>query len=1107
MLLWIPLLLQGQINPRGVPFIYNYAPEETSGSQQNWCIVRDLQGFLYVGNQEDGVMIFDGEDWSDVAVSNQSRIYHMAVSKEGIVYVGAVNEFGYLSPDLTGRMQYISLAGGLDSLSKGTQYVYDVLFMGEEVWFCTKPYLYRYLPEKDTVLTISHAKSNSLYGFHTFQVGDQAFRGDHLMGLMVQEGDTSFLAPGGGFYSRKALMFGIPFGEDEILFGTYQSGIFVYNRISGQSRPFTNARFQQVFTDLHPVYHGAQVGSDLFAIGTLEAGGCYIFNSRGELIYHLNKREGLRDDLITYVYSDREGDDYGHMWLALTDGLARVDLNLPFGVFDESYGFNSYILSINEFEGNLYLGTGSGVYAKTTDAEDRVFFEKIKEIGIQGNQLLYFKPQGEAPKFLAATIEGIYEIKSGGTVTLIDELIDNLDYEGKRYYVNQIAVSSVYPNRLYLGTSGGVIVLQYLGNDRYRELKSYSHVLLTEVVTLAEDTEGQLWVASNLEGVFRMRFEDEKVQIDTFGLEQGLPALNRNFVYLTEDKVTLATVNGMHVLDADQQSFVPDKRFGNELSGGKVSTLRLSGDREGSYWIGARDQTRGDRDYLLSSLSDGKLISAPFLKLPSKSTDVYFEDSKGTVWMGKSNVLYSVNKESLLAFTPARYPAITNRVVVGMDSVIFEGRYYKILPDGRRVVDLYQSEDLMPSIRYRLNNITFSFSSVFYEEVDQMEYAYYLEGFDRGWSSWQDISYKEYTNIPFGKYTFKVKSRNVYQQESEVAEYSFTILKPWYHTLLAYVGYLILGVLLLIGIIKVYTRRLKNENIRLEGIVAERTAEVVKQKEELESSIHYASRIQRALLPSEKSFQTVFSENFILFRPRDIVSGDFYWMSQVGSKVFVCAADCTGHGVPGAFMSLLGISFLNEIVNSKGVYDPDKILNDLRDHVINSLKQTGTDVNETKDGMDLGMSVFDFDQRKVFFAGAYNPLFRIRPLTKEERQNVDAIKVSRGDLLNEEYYLEQIAADRMPIGISGKQLDPFRAKEVPMIPGERFYMFSDGYVDQFGGEKGKKLLVKNFKRLLLRFQTENLDNQHSKLNDYLDEWMGTQYGQIDDILVVGLEIP
>jgi serine phosphatase RsbU (regulator of sigma subunit) len=379
-----------------------------------------------------------------------------------------------------------------------------------------------------------------------------------------------------------------------------------------------------------------------------------------------------------------------------------------------------------------------------------------------------------------------------------------------------------------------------------------------------------------------------------------------------------------------------------------------------------------------------------------------------------------------------------------------------------------------------------------------------LEGYDNKWSDWEKVSYKDYTNLSFGKYTFKVKARTVTEIESKEAEYSFIILKPWYLTPLMIILYIIATILSVLGIIAAYTKRLKNENIRLEGIVAERTAVVVKQKEELESSIHYARRIQMALLPSESILTENIKNYFVLFKPRDIVSGDFYWMEKKGERLYIVAADCTGHGVPGAFMSLLGMSFLDEIIDKESAPRADFILNQLRLHVTESLKQIGGE-DEAKDGMDIALLVIDFNSKHIEFSGAYNPCFRVKKLTENEavKYEGDSTEMSDGTMSNGKYLLETIFASKMPIGISSKMNEDFVFYDWVLEKGISYYLFSDGYIDQFGGEHGRKFMKKNFKKLILEIQDYPMSKQKELLEENLRNWMG-QTPQIDDILVMGI---
>lgn len=260
---------------------------------------------------------------------------------------------------------------------------------------------------------------------------------------------------------------------------------------------------------------------------------------------------------------------------------------------------------------------------------------------------------------------------------------------------------------------------------------------------------------------------------------------------------------------------------------------------------------------------------------------------------------------------------------------------------------------------------------------------------------------------------------------------------------------------------------------------------VSRQKDDILDSITYARKIQSAMLPPEQYVHEILDEVFILFRPRDIVSGDFYWIKQVNHYVILAAADCTGHGVPGAFMSLLGISFLNEIVQRREITRAGEVLNELRKQIRNSLRQHGQ-AEESMDGIDMALCVIDQRDNVLQYAGANNPLYLIRN------------NEGSAELL-------EYKADRMPLGYFQGRTTPFRTTEIPLESGDILYLFSDGYVDQKGGRDNKKFLSKRFKELLLKIHQEPMKEQNRLLDSTISEWMGDN-PQIDDILVMGLRI-
>jgi serine phosphatase RsbU (regulator of sigma subunit) len=279
-------------------------------------------------------------------------------------------------------------------------------------------------------------------------------------------------------------------------------------------------------------------------------------------------------------------------------------------------------------------------------------------------------------------------------------------------------------------------------------------------------------------------------------------------------------------------------------------------------------------------------------------------------------------------------------------------------------------------------------------------------------------------------------------------------------------------------------------------ILKEQREELRHQKEEIISSITYAKYIQSSILPEEEQLESLLGEHFVLYLPKDIVSGDFYWISGIENKVVIAAGDCTGHGVPGAFMSMLGTALLNEIVNKEYITHPGVILRHLRKEVINSLQQKG-DKGGQKDGMDIAICTLDRDNMKLQYSGAINPLYLVRKAGLSPAGKV------RGEV-SDGYQLYEIKGDIMPIGLSDR-MEQYTLNEMDIFRGDTFYMFSDGYPDQFGGSPSKKFGYSKFRDQLLKNSSLSMSEQKSALEKVLKEWMGSE-NQIDDILVMGFRI-
>ncbi len=270
----------------------------------------------------------------------------------------------------------------------------------------------------------------------------------------------------------------------------------------------------------------------------------------------------------------------------------------------------------------------------------------------------------------------------------------------------------------------------------------------------------------------------------------------------------------------------------------------------------------------------------------------------------------------------------------------------------------------------------------------------------------------------------------------------------------------------------------KDEIERQRDLAAAQRDQIAYQKKHIEDSIMYAKRIQTALIPSLELFSDKL-EHFVLYKPLAIVSGDFYWVSTVDNKQIIISADCTGHGVPGAFMSMLGVTMLNEIINSKGVIMPDQIAEDLRQGVIKSFNQV-VDEDSLKDGMDIAICTVDFDKDILWFSGANCPLYLIRG----------------GELIH-------YRGDKMPIAIHYR-MQPFTLHKIELQKDDKFYIFSDGFADQFGGPKQKKFMSMQLKQTLVAMNDTPMLKQAEELNKIFEEWRGDS-PQVDDVTLIGVK--
>ena len=414
------------------------------------------------------------------------------------------------------------------------------------------------------------------------------------------------------------------------------------------------------------------------------------------------------------------------------------------------------------------------------------------------------------------------------------------------------------------------------------------------------------------------------------------------------------------------------------------------------------------------------------------------------------------------------------------------------------------------SLAYNNNYLTFNFISITQKQSKKVKYQYKLEGIDENWSAITNRTEAPYGNLPQGKYSFKVKAMNSEGYWSDEFNYTFTIRPPWWKTWWAYSIYGLLIITTVILIVWWNGRRLRvraielTEEVRIATVVIREekakiefaNVEISKQKEiveekhkEITDSINYALRIQQAFLPDKKEIYLSLPQSFILFKPKDIVSGDYYFFHNAPSPsgragegpIFIAVVDCTGHGVPGAFMSMVGSERLTDAVQQSN--NTSEILSLLNKGVKTSLKQSSKG-ESTRDGMDIAICSVDTKNRIVKYAGANRPMWIIGN-GQTEVEEIKGTKVAIGGLTNDDQH--------------------FDTHEIKLQQGDTFYICTDGYADQFSGHDGKKLMTRKLKEILVSIQNKTMQEQEQYLDNFVEGWKGRNE-QVDDILVIGIRV-
>ncbi|MCK5170677.1 MAG: PAS domain-containing protein, partial [Bacteroidales bacterium] len=675
----------------------------------------------------------------------------------------------------------------------------------------------------------------------SFCVNNQFYVREWGKGLLKLVNDSLKLIPGSEQFENERVYVMLPYEEDKILIVARKHGVFIYTESSGFEKP---RGFEKVdnFLIKNQIYSGTKLNNEYFVLGTVHDG-LIIIDKTGNILRHINKKNGLQDNSIWKIYTDSRK----NIWTGLNDGISYITINSPFSLYDDKAGLLGAVYSTINFRNTLYIGTSLGVFCKDHQ-NNFTMLENTK-----GQSWYLSEIQGE---LYSAHYEGILKI-NGNTAENVAKISNTWTF---LELVN-------HPGYFIAGTSdNGLILLEYKNKKLTTKHKIKGFDESSRWVK--EDNNGNIWVTSEFKGVYRLKLNetlDSVVKLDFYNSDHGLPANTHNFVFKIKTanqntRIVFGTEKGIYKFNQRTNRFVPDKVF-NKLSEKEESIDKFVQDCKGNIYY-----QQGDEKGVLLFQTDStyKIKRTPFLKYKG----LFIEN----ICIIDSTNIFFCSKDGIITYNPrilpdynVSFPVLMRQVFVN-DSLIFGGT-----KDSNDVFEL----------PYKQHNLQFAFSALYFEDHHKTQYSYKLEGYNKNWSEWSLKTEKEYTNLPEGNYIFKVKAKNIYDKESTITQYRFVILAPWYRTIIAYIIYGISTFFLIWLIVKLYTINLKREKDNLEKVVKERTIEIFQQKEEIIAQSEHVASVNREL--EKLSIIVQETDNAVILARPD---GQIEWVNEGFYKLY-----------------------------------------------------------------------------------------------------------------------------------------------------------------------------------------------------------------------------
>lgn len=1034
----------------GVPFVRNYSSRDIKGSATIWGIAQTSDDVMHFGASET-LFSFNGQSWSTYKFPSNT-VRSLDKDHQGNLYVGLKKDFGLMEKDKEGELQFHSLLDKVPEEKKDFADIWNTHHTKYGTFYFAFNRCFWYNGESIKVFDAHFAAHLA------FESNGELYAIFKKEGLKRFNGNDFELLPGGEQFIRQNLFMVCEQKKNQLMIFSKETGFWHLNLLTGEVKDFNPEREEELITNR--VYHGIQIDKNLFVLATL-GNGLYIMTGEGKIIGHFTTETGLLSDNIKYLYLDKTNS----LWVGTAKGICYIDIKLPFAFYTPKEGLKGFPRHVAKLNNEVYVATGNGVYRY--DRQETDFTQTFKLVDNLTVQAWEFAQAGG--RNFIGTSDGLMELTG-----------NHLKPIGRFNTVFVLHRSTRDPNLLYLGLVDGLAIArvteQGIKLHQFKQIES-------QVDYMAEGPGGHLLFTPRLDSVlvidpssFEEPYELKMIKLppDSGKSLTSIPSIIDNTPYIFKE-------SGTYTMDAETGKLVKARELHIETDHiePNITINSVFKYAKNKMWcIGVREN--GESIVLSATLTDTNgyyAESYPGIRITEK---IY----NPRTLLILDDYMWIPGSEGLIRVELNKTGRMEKDFHVSIDAVYFQD---SLVPSGMR-------EQEYPHYH---NSFKFTFAALDYQNPVKNEFQVILEGRENIWSDWFTTPYKEYSNLPDGQYTFKVRSRNVYGQLSQTKSYAFTVAPPWYFTWYAYTGYVLALLVFGFTISKVSTYRLKKTKLELEKKVHERTQIIAQEKQKLQvlheqleeknkdvmDSIMYARRIQRSVLTPLDQLNQLIPDNFVYYQPRDIVSGDFYWYKHMNNVLIMAVADCTGHGVPGAFMSMISSTLINQIVSKSDINYPQDALSILDREIRATLHRGGEGGFSTTDGLDISLMVYHMDSGLLQYSGAKRPLYLFSD---------DSLQIYKGSFHS--------------IGGAVENDKEFEGYEFHVKKGDCLYMFSDGYADQFGGEKDKKFKIKRLQKLLQEISREPMEKQHQVISSTFEDWKGNNE-QVDDLLMVGLRIP